>query len=336
MVFQGCALICSSLRSFWAARRCRLSSWHFGTVQQLGFVGAAFEGRASILLVVAAITRPCDSLILVGAVLQGRTSILFVIAVLSGCTTLSFLSSQPFGAARQFGLVLVRFLEAARRFCLSSCLFIVDFARRRIFVYCWHGLFGAESARQFGANAAFRAARCFVSIAAAFWGRALTFLSSPPLRLRDDSTLLVWPFGAMRCFVSIAAAFCGRASHLFVVTVFRAARPFRFVGAAFQGRAVFACHRSLSGLHIALICCHGFFGLHDNSVLWTRHFGATRCSASLPWLSRVAHRSCLSSRRFEPHCSFSAMPRCPLSSQPLGPHDAVAFVIAAFRGRTTV
>jgi len=39
-------------------------------------------------------------------------------------------------------------------------------------------------------------------------------------RLRDNSALLAQPFGAVQCFVSITAAFWGRALHLFVVTAF--------------------------------------------------------------------------------------------------------------------
>jgi len=65
--------------------RCLWSSQPFGAAPQLGFVSAAFGGRAPILLIVAAFTGPCDSLVSL---------------------------AQPFKAARQFCLLSRTFRAA--------------------------------------------------------------------------------------------------------------------------------------------------------------------------------------------------------------------------------
>ncbi len=146
--FEAAHPFCSSSRSFRAARRCRfLVVAAFGAAQQFGFVGAACDGHASILLIVAAFTGPCDSLVSLARPLgaarrfAGRHGLL-------GPRDAVILSSRPSGAARQRGFVGATFQGLALPLFVvalfldhATLLFVVAAFRNRAAVWiCWRSL----------------------------------------------------------------------------------------------------------------------------------------------------------------------------------------------------
>ena len=170
-----------------------------------------------------------------------------------------------------------------------------------------------RAARSFHfADATFRAMRCFVFVAAAFWGRT-SFLFVIGLSRAARQLCIVgmafWGRAMFCCLSGIwghASIFncrslfgprndpvCGHGLSrphdvwsgcciLWGRTLFcllsqpdAAVRQFRFVDAAFWGRAMFCCHPcGLSGPFVAFVCHCNLFELCDNSALWARPFGA--------------------------------------------------------------
>jgi len=125
-------------------------------------------------------------------------------------------------------------------------------------------------------------------------------------------------FVVARPFGFVGGAFRSRAPVLFVVAAtssrtalsflsqrpFGAARQFGFVGVAFRAACHLCSRHGDLGPRDAVVCRSGFSGPRDHSVLRALPFGAAR--------------------RFSRRCGD------------LGPCDAIAFVVAAFRGRVTV
>jgi len=270
--FEAAHPFCSSSRSFRAARRCRfLVVAAFGAAQQFGFVGAACDGHASILLIVAAFTGPCDSLVSLARPLgaarrfAGRHGLL-------GPRDAVILSSRPSGAARQRGFVGATFQGLALPLFVvalfldhATLLFVVAAFRNRAAVWiCWRSLWRpcVDFPRRCGLH---WAARQFGSAGTALQGRMLTL--SVAAVLSGRVTLLFCRCGLSEPRDSLGfggAAFDGRALILLVVAAFTgprdclasSARPFeaarqfgsssrsfwaarrcRFVVAAFRSRA---------------------------------------------------------------------------------------------------